>query len=60
MRGTLIVIAIYLLALIGYIRNIYLLSDCNFDKPFKAEVIRIVGIVVPPVGCITGYMNIDD
>lgn len=54
------IIAIYILAVWGYIANIYKLTDCDFDKPYKAEVIRIVGICVPPVGCITGFMDIDE
>lgn len=54
------IIGFYILAVWGYIANIYKLTDCDFDKPYKAEVIRVVGIVVPPVGCITGFMHIDD
>lgn len=57
---SILIIGIYILAVWGYIANIYKLTDCDFDKPHKAEVIRIVGIVVPPVGCITGFMHIDD
>lgn len=54
------IIGFYILAVWGYIANIYKLTDCDFDKPYKAEVIRVVGIVVPPVGCVTGFMHIDD
>ena len=54
------IIAIYLIAVWGYIANIYKLTDCDFDKPYKAEVIRVVGIVVPPVGCVTGFIDIDE
>lgn len=57
---SILIIGIYILAVWGYIANIYKLTDCDFDKPYKAEVIRVVGIVVPPVGCITGFMHIDD
>lgn len=55
-----VIIGIYILAVWGYIANIYKLTECDFDKPYKAEVIRVVGIVVPPVGCVTGFMHIDD
>ena len=45
---------------IGYIANIIKLCKCDFDLPFKAEVIRALGVVVPPVGMITGYITIKD
>ena len=57
---SILIIGFYILAVWGYIANIYKLTDCDFDKPYKAEVIRVVGIAVPPVGCITGFMHIDD
>lgn len=57
---SILIIGIYILAVWGYIANIYKLTDCDFDKPYKAEVIRVVGIVVPPVGCVTGFIHIDD
>lgn len=36
--------------------NIYKLTQCDFEAPYKAEVIRVVGII-PPVGAIFGYMD---
>ena len=42
----------------GYISNIVKLCGCDFATPYKAEVIRIAGIVVPPVGVIVGYLNL--
>lgn len=55
-----VIVGIYILLVWGYIANIYKLTECNFKAPYKAEVIRVVGIVVPPVGCVTGFMHIDD
>ena len=54
------VIAIGILVMIGYISNIVKLLDCDFDAPYKSEAIRIVGILVPPVGVFTGYMELKD
>lgn len=55
-----VIVGIYILLVWGYIANIYKLTECNFKAPYKTEVIRIVGIVVPPVGCVTGFMSLDD
>lgn len=40
----------------GWVKNIIKLADCDFQTPYKAEVIHAVGIL-PPVGMITGWMN---
>ena len=57
---TVLVIAFWIAALIGYVANIYKLTKCDFDTPLKAEVIRVAGIIVVPVGMVLGYVNIDD
>lgn len=51
---------IYFLIIFGWARNIYLLAQCNFREPFKTEVIRGVGIVIFPIGVVTGYISMDD
>lgn len=53
-------IALYLLMLYGYLANIYKLTKYDFDVPLKAEVLRVVGIPVFPMGIILGYMDIED
>ena len=44
----------------GYTKNIIKLIDCDFDKPYKVEVIRSVGAIIPIVGVISGYCDIED
>lgn len=44
---------------VGYVRNIVKLIKLDFKEPFKAEVIRGVGIF-PPVGVIVGWIKIED
>ena len=46
--------------LFGYITNISKLIKCDFASPYKAEIIRGVGIVIVPAGCFLGYVNIKD
>lgn len=40
----------------GWVQNLIKLTDCDFEAPFKAEVIHAIG-VIPPVGAITGWMD---
>jgi|LakMenE01Jun11ns_1017448.scaffolds.fasta_scaffold5345242_1 hypothetical protein len=42
----------------GYVANIYRLSQCDFEPKYRAETIRICGIVFPPVGVIIGYIDL--
>lgn len=55
-----IIILIWLFIIFGWFRNIYKLTQCDFDVPLKTEVIRSVGIVVFPLGAIFGYMDIGE
>ena len=45
---------------IGYIANVVKLLQCDFQAPYKSEVIRGVGIFVPFVGAPAGYLRIED
>lgn len=44
----------------GWGMNIYKFAKCDFKEPYKAEIVRGVGIPIPIVGIITGYMDIKD
>jgi len=44
--------------LYGYGMNIWKLSSADFQAPYKAEVLRGIGVIVPPVGVVTGYLNL--
>ena len=50
-------IVIVLVVGTGWVKNIIKLSNCNFEAPYKAEVIYGIGLV-PPVGMITGWMYV--
>lgn len=41
----------------GWVKNLIKLSECDFEPSYKAEVIRIVGII-PPVGMVTGWLDV--
>ena len=55
-----LVFAILIPATYGYINNIVQFSRLDFKSPYKAEVLRGVGIVMPVVGVVEGYMKIED
>jgi len=50
---------IVLIGIIGWVMNLYKLSQCDFEQPYQAEIIRVVGIF-PLVGAVTGYISISD
>ena len=45
---------------IGWVTNLVKFAKCNFEPSYKAEVLRCVGVFVPPVGGIMGYITIKD
>ena len=53
-----LIVALILVAPFGWFSNIYKLMKCDFKAPYKAEVIRIIGIPIAPVGVIAGYINL--
>lgn len=53
----LIALVVALLVAVGWVKNIIKLANCDFEAPYKAEVIHAVGII-PPVGAITGWLDL--
>ena len=43
----------------GWVKNIIKLSDCDFQAPYKAEVIHAAGLI-PPVGAVTGWLDLGE
>lgn len=41
----------------GWVKNIIKLSNCDFEAPYKAEVIHGIGLF-PPVGAVTRWLNV--
>lgn len=55
------VIAVWIIVItiigVGWVKNIIKLANCDFEAPYKAEVIHGVGII-PPVGAVTGWLDL--
>ena len=49
--------AFVLVCCVGYVFNIVKLSECDFEKPYKAEVIHSIGII-PIIGVVTGWLDL--
>ena len=56
---TILVFQLVLLLVVGtgWVKNIIKLSECDFEAPYKAEVVHGVGIV-PFVGMVTGWIDV--
>ena len=57
MKHTLIAFLIVLLIGIGWVKDIIKLANCDFQAPYKAEVIYTVGLV-PVIGMVTGWLDV--
>lgn len=55
-----IIIIIYIILGIGWIMNFVKFIKSDFEKPYKAEIVRGIGIPVFPMGGIIGWIDIDD
>lgn len=49
---------ILILAIIGCVKDVIHFVECNFKTPYKAEALYGIGIMIPPVGAVIGYINI--
>tara|TARA_R110002167_G_scaffold22007_3_gene79171 strand:- start:317 stop:517 length:201 start_codon:yes stop_codon:yes gene_type:complete len=54
----LVFLIIYSLGALGWCLNLYKLTQLDFASPYKAEVIRIVGIT--PLGAVAGWMELEE
>ena len=46
--------------LIGWTMNVYKLAVSDFEPSYKEEVIRAIGVFVPPIGIVAGYINFEE
>lgn len=54
-----LLIFVLIMGCVGWCKNLYKLTQLDFRPPYKAEVLRVIGIV-PVVGAFEGYFNIKD
>ena len=56
----LIVLGFIIAMFVGWFMNIVAFAGSDFEKPYKSEVIRGIGIPVAPMGGVIGFMTIGD
>jgi hypothetical protein len=54
------VLVVWLLGALGWVLNVVWLCQCDFKPSYKAEIVRGVGVFVPPVGAVLGYVPMED
>lgn len=54
------IMIILFIMIMGWGLNIVKICNLDFESPYKAEVIRLIGIPMWPVGAIIGYIDIKD
>jgi len=59
MKKNLVVCFVMLLLVIGYVKNIIGIFNCDYETPYRCEVVRLVGII-PPLGVFFGWVDVDD
>lgn len=45
---------------IGWIKSIVKAANCNFDPIGKAEVVYVIGSLIPPAGGVIGWIDVKD
>jgi len=55
--SVMIYIFITLFMTIGWVKGVVHLCQCDFEAPYKAEIIYTVGTFVPVVGGVVGWMD---
>jgi hypothetical protein len=50
-------LAIILIVCVCWVKTLILLSACDFEAPYKAELLHAAGII-PPVGAVTGWLDL--
>ena len=54
-----VIIFLWLAWACTWLTNVYEVTQCDFDAPYKCEVIHTVGIVIPPASIITVWFDTD-
>lgn len=48
----------FLFIVISWIVNVVKLTECDFNAPYKAEVVHAIGVVVPPASLVTAWIDV--
>ena len=51
-----VALVIVVVIVVGWVKNLIKLTNCDFEAPYKCEVVHVVGLA-PPIGAITGWLD---
>ncbi len=57
MRMKLVAAVVMVVVAIGWVKNLIKLTECDWDAPYKCEVVHVLGLM-PPLGAITGWLDV--
>ena len=60
MKKVRLLLLIPLFLLIGWVKCIVNAASCNYEPIGKAEIFYVAGSLVPPLGGVVGWFNIED
>ena len=57
--GSFVIVYVFLVLFltVGWVKGVIHLCQCDFEAPYKAEIIYSVGTFVPVVGGVVGWMD---
>ena len=56
-RLKLAALVVVVVVAVGWVKNVIKLWDCDFNAPYKCEVVHGLGLM-PPIGAITGWIDV--
>ena len=59
MVTVLVIVALIVGSIVGWCLNAYKLCNLDFKKPYKAEIIRTIGLVIP-ISPVIGYITFEE
>jgi hypothetical protein len=45
----------WMVAIVAWPFNLYRLATCDFESPYKCEVIHAIGVAIPPAAIVTAW-----
>jgi hypothetical protein len=56
-RMKLAALVVVVVVAVGWVKNVIKLWHCDFNAPYKCEVVHGFGLM-PPIGAITGWIDV--
>lgn len=58
-RMKLVAFLLVVVVAVGWVKNLIKLTNCDFEAPYKCEVVHALGLM-PPIGAITGWLDVSN